>query len=151
MNTQRVSGPDILTRTTLQFDTAISAPGALEIKRALQRVPGVLLAEIDGASDRATVAHDCAVPIASLLAAVAANGARAAVVVDPRARGVSAGVAQPLGAIPAQRLFFVAAFLLLLPLFGTVSPSLAKNHLFIPIVLAFTWAVVFVRAFHHRT
>jgi hypothetical protein len=151
MNARRVSSPDLLTRTTLQIDTPIAALRFLEIKRALQRVPGVLLAEIDGANGRAMVAHDSAVPMAPLLAAVAANGAHAAVVAEPRTAAVNGGVALPLVTVPIQRLLFVAAVVLLLPLIGTLSPSIAKNHLLIPIVLAFVWAVVLTRTFRHRT
>jgi hypothetical protein len=152
MNAPRVGGSDILTRTTLRIDTALSAPGALKMKRALQRVPGVLLAEIDGAGDSATVAHDSAVPMTSLLAAVAATGAHATLVAQPRTPAVSVGVAVPLAAVPIQRLLLVATLVLVLPLFGTLNPSLAKNHLLIPIVLSFVWAVVVARAvFRHRT
>ncbi len=153
MNAPRVGGPDMLTRTTLRIESAIvSVPSLSEIKRALQRVPGVLLADISGAGDSATLAHDSAVPMTSLLAAVAATGAHATVVAQPqKTPAVSAGVALPLAAVPVQRLLFVAALVLVLPLFGTISPSLAKSHLLIPIVLAFVWGVVLARAFRHRT
>jgi copper chaperone CopZ len=152
MNPPGANGPDMLTRTTLRIDTAISALSVSELKRALQRVPGVLLAEIDGSAGRATVAHDSAVQMTSLFDAVAANGAHASVVTEPRAPAVSGGVAPPLAAVPIQRLLLVATLVLVLPLFGTLNPSLAKNHLLIPIVLSFVWAVVVARAvFRHRT
>jgi hypothetical protein len=152
MEAPRVGCPDVLTRTTLRIESAIiSALSLSEMKRALQRVPGVLLAEISGAGDSATVAHDSAVPMTSLVAAVAATGAHATVVAQPRTPAVGAGVALPLAAVPVGRLLFVAALVFLLPLFGTIGPSLAKSHLLIPIVLAFVWGVVLARAFRRRT
>lgn len=88
----------------------------------------------------------------SLLDAVTANGARASVETELRAPAVSQGVAVPLAAVPIQRLLLVATLVLVLPLFGTLNPSLAKNHLPIPIVLSFVWAVVVARAvLRHRT
>jgi copper chaperone CopZ len=77
-------GTSDLTRTTLQIDGATSAPSVESIVRALQRVPGVLLAEMNAASARAVVAHDGAVAPASLLAAVAAAGNRAQIIADTR-------------------------------------------------------------------
>ncbi len=77
-------GVDDLTRTTLQIDGGTSAPSVESIVRALQRVPGVLLAEMNAASARAVVAHDAAVAPASLLAAVAEAGNHAEIVADTR-------------------------------------------------------------------
>ncbi len=77
-------GVDELTRTTLQIDGGASALSVESIVRALQRVPGVLLAEMNAASARAVVAHDAAVAPASLLAAVAEAGNHAAIVSDTR-------------------------------------------------------------------
>jgi hypothetical protein len=62
---------DILTRTTLQMDEGLSMASIAQLIKALQRVPGVLLAEIAAGSARAIVAHDAAVPGASLLASSA--------------------------------------------------------------------------------
>jgi hypothetical protein len=63
----RTGGPDGLTRTTLQIDGTMSPPSVAQVLEALQRVPGVLLAEVNPQNARAVVAHDAAVPAASPL------------------------------------------------------------------------------------
>lgn len=80
-------GVDLLTRTTLQVDGVLSIPLIASVTRALQRVPGVLLAEVNAASSRAIVAHDAAVPTASLVAAAAAAGVHAEIVGETRTAG----------------------------------------------------------------
>ena len=82
---------DTLTRTTLQIEGGASASSIAAAVRALQRVPGVLLADMLPANTRAIVAHDAAVDAASLVNAVAAAGIRAAIVAPPRAVGRSGG------------------------------------------------------------
>ena len=60
-------GVDLLTRTTIQVNGSMTAQTTIQVVQALKRVPGVLLAEVDAAGTRAIVAHDPAVPTASLL------------------------------------------------------------------------------------
>ncbi len=144
MNASYNGSVDILTRTTLQIDGSLTTPSITHVVHALQRVPGVLLAEINAVSARAVVAHDSAVSTASLLAAAAGAGVRATIVADPRAPAVSAGTSPPFSSVPIQRLMlFVVALVLLQALFGAVSPSLAKTHLLLPIILSLVWAFVF--------
>jgi hypothetical protein len=52
----------------------MSLPSIVGVTRALQRVPGVLLAEVNGATAQALVAHDSAVKLESLVAAAAGAG-----------------------------------------------------------------------------
>jgi copper chaperone CopZ len=68
---------DLLTRTTLQLEANVSLPSLARVTHALQRVPGVLLAEVNAAGSRATVAHDSGVNLDSLLEATARAGVRA--------------------------------------------------------------------------
>jgi copper chaperone CopZ len=70
---------DLLTRTTLQLDANLPIPSIAGVTRALQRVPGVLLAEVNAASSRAFVAHDSGVRLDALLEAAAGAGVRARV------------------------------------------------------------------------
>jgi hypothetical protein len=79
------AGTDLLTRTTLQLDAGASAEAVREMVRTLQRVPGVLLADLAG-GDRAIVAHDAAVPTAALVAAAHQVGVRAHIVADAPSR-----------------------------------------------------------------
>jgi hypothetical protein len=73
-------GGDSLTRTTLHVDAAASATLVADAVRALQRVPGVLLADLDAATARLVVRHDGAVPVTSLVAAATQAGINAHVV-----------------------------------------------------------------------
>ncbi len=102
---QPLYGTDLLSRTTLQLDGDMSAPSIARVTRALQRVPGVLLAEINSASSRATVAHDSAVTLASLLAAAAGAGAFAQLVAPP---AIAVEGALPLDGKRTRRLLSVA-------------------------------------------
>jgi hypothetical protein len=153
MNAQQGGSADILTRTTLQMDGSLSPPSIANVVHALQRVPGVLLAEINAAGARAVVAHDSAVSTASLLAAAAGAGERATIVADRGALPISAGTGPPFASIPIRRLLLLVAALALLQAFiGALSPSLAKNHVLLPILLAFLWAfVLFSVSFNRRT
>jgi cation transport ATPase len=71
---------DLLTRTTLQIDGSPSGASIAKVVSALQRVPGVLLAEANAGTARAIVAHDSGVSTASLVAAAFRAGVRADVV-----------------------------------------------------------------------
>jgi hypothetical protein len=105
------SGADRLTRTTLEIESGSSPAAIAAAIRALQRVPGVLLADMHAASTRAVVAHDGAVDPASFVRAVAGAGIRASIVRDPPA-------APNAAALPDARFLkaFAASALLVLPL-----------------------------------
>ena len=99
-------GIDLLTRTTLQIDASLPAPTIAQAIRALQRVPGVLLAELNSASTQATVAHDCAVTAGSLLAAA---GVQARIVADTRAPTLDVEKTLQLAAAASLRRFMAVA------------------------------------------
>ncbi len=78
-DTEGTPTPDGLTRTQLHIHDATPA-SIRHVLRALQRVPGVLLAENRKTTSYAIVAHDSAVAEQSLIAAAAVAGSRATVV-----------------------------------------------------------------------
>jgi len=138
---------NILTRTTLQVDESLSTLSVAQLVHALQRVPGVLLAEIAAGGARAIVAHDAAVPGASLLAAAEGTGVHAKIVADTRAPAPSADRVSPLSDAPMQRVLAIAAALFLgLALGDALIPHLAGNRLVLPILLSCVWAFVIGRA-----
>jgi hypothetical protein len=102
----------LLTRTTLQTFGDASAPSLAAFVRALQRVPGVLLAELQAAGARVIVMHDAGVPSAAFATAAATAGIRAAIVA-PQAPVAAAGreAAAPLQAIGAKHVAAVAVAL----------------------------------------
>jgi hypothetical protein len=138
---------NLLTRTTLEVDESLSTLSVAQLVRALQRVPGVLLAEIAAGSACAIVAHDAAVPGASLLAAAEGAGVHAKIVADTRAPAPSADRISPLADAPTQRVATIAAALFLgLVLGDALVPHLADNRLLLPITLSCVWAFVIGRA-----
>jgi hypothetical protein len=138
MSAQHIGSVDILTRSTLQVDGSLSVPSVTQMVSALHHVPGVLLAEFDRANGRATVAHDSAVSTDALLAAATGAGVRATIVTDRRVPAASANTIPPSASMPLKRLLPLAAALILFQVvLASVSPSLAKNHVLLPMVLAF--------------
>jgi len=87
------TGGDSLTRTTLQVSHSISIAEIGDVVRALQRVPGVLLADLNPSSARVIVAHDGAVLTSALVSAAKGVGAHATVVSEASAAAPAAGVA----------------------------------------------------------
>ncbi len=73
---------DSLTRTTLRLGQGPVASTIAHVVHALQRVPGVLTVDLDTVNAQALVAHDSAVPLASLVDAVNSAGGSATVVTD---------------------------------------------------------------------
>ncbi|MDQ6944612.1 MAG: heavy-metal-associated domain-containing protein [Candidatus Eremiobacteraeota bacterium] len=71
---------DGLNRTTLSIGSGLPTSSIGKIVQALQRVPGVLTVDADTENAQAIVAHDAAVPTASLVAAASRAGAAANVV-----------------------------------------------------------------------
>ena len=153
MNEARTGTTDVLTRTTFQIDGEISTTVSAHLRDVLQRVPGVLLAEIDAAGCRVIVGHDAAVPSKSLETAFTGAGVRANIVADTRATATRIDKALPSINFSSRRLLIVLVALIFLPAFiGSISPSLAKNHFLLPIVLICVWAFFIARAtFGRRT
>ncbi|MGD0471889.1 MAG: hypothetical protein ABSB70_01575 [Candidatus Velthaea sp.] len=142
---------DFLTRTTLQLDEGLSLPSVAGLIKTLQRVPGVLLAEIAAGSARAVVAHDAAVPGASLLAAAARAGVHATIVADTRPPVAPVETAAPPALSRDRRIFALAAALLFLLALGeAVFPRLTSNHYLLPVLLSSLWAFVIARMLFKR-
>lgn len=138
---------NMLTRTTLQVDESLSTLSIAKLVHALQHVPGVLLAELAAGSARALVAHDAAVPGASLLAAAESAGVHAKIVADTRRPAPSTASASPLAVRSTQQFLMTAAALLLgLAIGEAFIPHLAGNKLLLPVLLACVWAFVIGRA-----
>jgi hypothetical protein len=141
-------GVDLLTRTTLQLSEGLSIPSIAHLIKALQRVPGVLLAEIAAGSSCAIVAHDAAVPGAALLAAAERAGVHASITAKTPLPSVAAS---SLRGAPSRRVLTVAGVLLFLLALGeTVFPRLAGNHFLLPILLSSVWAFVIARTLFKR-
>ncbi len=142
----RPAGVDLLTRTTLQIDANLPAASLAGLIAALQRVPGVLLAEVNAAGDGATVAHDAAVPAASLLAAVAGSGARAVVVGDtrPAPPAKAAVAAKP---VSSWHMFAVAAgAFAALTIVESLFPRAVAKPWVLPAFIAALWMGFLARA-----
>ncbi|MFY9779760.1 MAG: hypothetical protein WAJ85_04530 [Candidatus Baltobacteraceae bacterium] len=137
----------LLTRTTLQMGEGLSTPSIAQVVHALQRVPGVLLAEITSGTARAVVAHDPAVTAASLLAAAAGAGVPAKIVTDTRAPTASPGMALPAVDMPTRRLLMLAGLLVfILALTEAMRPTLAISRFVLPLLLLSVWAFIIARA-----
>ena len=133
-------GVDLLTRTTLQLDGSTSAASIAQVIQTLQRVPGVLFAEVDAASGRTTIAHDAGVPAAALLAAANGVGVHAGIVASPSALPIKAGADLRFnGALMRRRMFvwvviFVAAWLI-----EALVPDSPEKHWLVPILMTAFW------------
>jgi hypothetical protein len=142
---------DFLTRTTLQMDPGLPLPSIAQLIKTLQRVPGVLLAEIAAGSDRAVVAHDAAVPGASLLAAAERAGVHATIVGGTPPAAAVVDTALPVADASNRRLLTLAAALaFVLALCETSFPRLASNHYLLPVLLSSIWAFVIARTIFKR-
>jgi hypothetical protein len=112
-----------LTRTTIAVASDLSPPLIAQLVAALQRVPGVLLADWVAASAHAVVAHDAAVPVAALEAAAASTGLKARILSAPPMLPARTAVITTAPAMTALRLFTVAvAVLVLLAVAYTFGP-----------------------------
>ncbi len=138
--------PDLLTRTTLELDGILSASSIAQAIHALQRVPGVLLAELGATGTSATVAHDAAVPAASLLAAVASAGVHAKIV-GGTAVAVNGGDAAARQQLRVRRLIIVAAAAFAaVTLIDTFVPDSPGKHWFVPLFISAIWVFFFAEA-----
>jgi hypothetical protein len=135
----------------LQMDDGLSLPSIAQLIKALQRVPGVLLAEIAAGNARAIVAHDAAVSGASLVAAAERAGVHATIISDTRPPAARADPALPVADIPNRRLLTLAAAVLFLLAIGeAMFPRLASNHFLLPILLSSVWAFATARMLFKR-
>jgi cation transport ATPase len=125
---------DILTRTTLQIDGSPSSASIAKVVAALQRVPGVLLAEANAVTARATVAHDSGVSTAELVAAAFRAGVRADIVA-PRLVTPKEPIAQP-PSLYGLLLLSGAALLVTFGLAGVATRYSPGNPWVVPVLVS---------------
>ena len=139
---------DGLTRTTLGIGRGLPASSIAAVVQALQRVPGVLTVDADAENAQAFVAHDDAVPTASLVAAANRAGAAPKAVAAPCATVASVktgGAAQSIPHRPFLAVVGLAAMLAVILIDIALPNSPDKRWLFIvPVILL--WAFILLRA-----
>ncbi len=143
------SDAGLLTRTTLQVDGTLAGGSLAQMTRALQRVPGVLLAEVNAANGRADVAHDAAVPATSLIAAAQNAGVHVRIVGDTRApRQLAGNPAAPLHSLASRQfLIAAAAAFIALSVVDLLVPSAAQKHGILIVVTVALWVAFLAKSF----
>ena len=143
---------DLLTRTTLHLEGALSAVSLADLIRSLQRVPGVLVAEANALGDRALLAHDGAVPLSALLAAAATLGVRATVEGSPTAilpiPDATAPEAPRLK-VRAVTMIGVALFVVLGAIDALV-PAIRENRIVSVVLIGSVWSFFLLETFLNR-
>jgi hypothetical protein len=143
---------DLLTRTTLRLEGALSAVSLADLIRSLQRVPGVLVAEANALGDRALLAHDGAVPLSALLAAAATLGVRATVEGSPTAilpiPDATAPEAPRLK-VRAVTMIGVALFVVLGAIDALV-PAIRENRIVSVVLIGSVWSFFLLETFLNR-
>ena len=150
---QHLRGEDLLTRTTLEIEGSLSAPSIARIIATLQRVPGVLFAEVNATNSSATVAHDSAVPRASLLDAVSQAGAHAAIAGGGQTPAADGRTFVPPKATRFRRLaIFSSALFIALELTNLLLPKALDKPWLLPALVSSCWLAYFVvTAIRNRT
>jgi hypothetical protein len=149
MDLPQVGKIDMLTRTTLKLHDVMTATSIAHMISALQRVPGVLLAELNPTTASVVVAHDSAVSIASLVRAAEETGTRVTLVVRPTVpRDVATTSVREIKI--ATMLAIVLGPAILLVAIELIDPPLATNHYFLPIFLSIAWTLVLIRPMFGR-
>jgi hypothetical protein len=144
---------DGLTRTSLRIGRDLSASSIAHVVHALQRVPGVLTVDADAENAQMFVAHDAAVPTASLVTAASCAGAAASVVVAAT-RATGAAVVTSVAAVPGLRqsqltiVAMVAMFALVL--IDVAFPNSPNKHWFFVMPVVVLWAFILLRATLNR-
>jgi len=132
---------DLLTRTTLQVDESIAGDSLARLIRALQRVPGVLLAEVNPANARAVVAHDAAVSATALIAAAENVGLHVRLISDTRPPKLADNPAAQLHVLGNRQLLIVAAVcFVILSAVDSLVPGGAQKHGILIGVTVLLWA-----------
>lgn len=139
---------DGLTRTALRIGRDLPASSIAQVVHALQRVPGVLTVHADAENAQAFVAHDAAVPSASLVAAASCTGTAASIVVVPtRASEALVETGDARRRVQRRQLTIagVAAMFALL-LIDIVFPESPYKHWFFIMPLAVLWTFLLLRS-----
>jgi hypothetical protein len=134
----------LLTRTTLQIEGSLPTASVARMIQALQRVPGVLLAEMHADDSGVVVAHDPAVQTSSLVVAATSAGVHAAIMVDPQTAPIRI---EPTLVSNAFRyrpiLAFAMAVYAVIMLTDILLPQIAAEHWVLPLVVASLWLSYF--------
>ncbi len=154
--TALTGGGDSLTRTTLQIGGSPSQSLISDVIHALQRVPGVLLADVNPVNAQALVAHDGAVPTGALVSAASGVGATATIVADKAAP--SEGRLLPLSAaasVPASILARPTIVLMMVAavahvLIGAFAPDVPAKHIVINALVVGVWVCFFAGLYVRR-
>jgi copper chaperone CopZ len=142
MDTARLGAhQDFLTRTALHLGRSPATASLAHVVHALQRVPGVLTVAVDAVNGRALVAHDSAVPLASLVAAVNSVGESATVVAGSVDGAAPADAPSFVGKLRRIKGAVVLAILAVIVVDMTFLKSPAKLPLFL-VLVALLWALV---------
>ena len=139
---------DGLTRTALRIGRDLPASSIAQVVHALQRVPGVLTVVTDTENAQAFVAHDAAVPTASLVAAASCTGTAASVVVvaSTRANGASVEIGDaPRRAQRRQLVIAGMAAMFVLALLDIAFPNSPYKHWFFMMPLVLLWTFILLR------
>jgi len=117
-------GAESLAHTALRIDAATPQRELVDLLCALRRVPGVLLADVNSARDRAIVAHDSGVENAAMLAAAARVGVRVSIVRETAESGVLAvSVSKKTTVVLRRLLGFWTVAVLSLAVFAVLAPG----------------------------
>ncbi len=147
-------GGDSLTRTTLQIDGAMSRLLNAAMIHALQRVPGVLLADVDTATAQAIVAHDGAVPTASLVSAALRAGVATHILAAAPIPAAPAAAESAIAATvrkPRPREFLVmGAMVAIVFLIDAFVPNSPQKRYMLEIDLLAIWVFFFATALPWR-
>jgi cation transport ATPase len=143
---------DLLTRTTLQVDGIPAEASVAQMIRALQKVPGVLLAELNPTQAHAVVAHDAAVLAISLIAAAENAGVRVRIVRDTLPPTLSGKSAAQLRTLSNRQLLIVAALAcVIVASVGMLVPNATLKHEILIVLTSSLWAVFLAQSFmRHR-
>jgi hypothetical protein len=150
MDLPQVGKIDMLTQTTLQLHDVMAPASIANMISALQRVPGVLLADLNPATASVVVAHDSAVSIASLVRTAKETGARVTLVARPAVPREGAATASIREFNILTMLAIVLGPAILLVAIELIDPPLAANHFFLPIFLSIAWTMVLIRPMFGR-
>jgi hypothetical protein len=138
---------DLLTRTTLAFDERMAAATLGQMVRALQRVPGVLLAELTASDAHLVVAHDAGVPANALVAAAENAGVDVRIVSDTRG---PIARAQPQPARNRNLAIAGALAFVALALVDALVKNQGQKHTILIVLTVSLWAGFFVTSFLRR-
>ncbi len=142
------TGADLLTHTTLQVDGGGAGASLTHMVRALRRVPGVLLAEVNAANARAVVAHDAAVPATSLIAAAENVGVRLSIVSDTRAPVLGDSAAARVHHLDGRQLLIAAAAsFVIVSIVDLLVPNATLKHAMLIVTTVSLWAFFLAKSF----